>query len=124
MNGKWYDVGAVMSANEGMGKEEQEALGEEMRQNLVMIITDILGENGENLSNIQSLEDVLDLFTVDVQGGGIVELSSEGLDKIVIPEPTPAEEKEYGTIEPGKKSRPKTEQEAAETETELLDQAA
>ena len=124
LNGKWYDVGAVMSANEGMGKEEQEALGEEMRQNLVMIITDILGENGENLSNIQSLEDVLDLFTVDVQGGGIVELSSEGLDKIVIPEPTPAEEKEYGTIEPGKKSRPKTEQEAAETETELLDQAA
>jgi hypothetical protein len=46
---------------------------------------------------------MLDLFSVNVQSKEIVELSSNGLDQIVIPEPAPSEEKGYGTIEEGEK---------------------
>ena len=79
----------------------------------------LLGEGLETLEKIRSLEDVLNLFSVKVPGGEVVELSAEGLDQLVIPEPTAPEDKVEGTIVPGPKSRPKTEEAepAAEAET-------
>ena len=61
--------------------------------------------------------------------GEILELSSNGLDQVVIPEPTPPAEKTYGQIAPGRKSRPKLESETEaltedRTEPETQDQAA
>ena len=86
-------------------------------------------ENIDILFNVRSIDDLLDLFTVDVKGGEILELSSNGLDQVVIPEPTPPEEKSYGQIAPGRMSRPKLEAETEvltedRTEPETQDQAA
>ena len=65
------------------------------------------------------------MFTIEIKGGETLELPSEGLEKITIPDPTPFEEKAFGTIEPGKKSRPKNTEETEEpAETEELDDAA
>ena len=90
------------------------------------ILNDVFGENMEKLGEISGIDDLLDLFTVNIEGGQIVELSSEGLDEVVIPEPTPPQEKTYGTIEPGVKSRPAEETGAAveEATEEFLDEAA
>ena len=94
----------------------------------------VLGENYEKLFAIKSIDDFLDLFTTEIKGGETIELSSDGLEEIVLPAPTPFEEKEFGVIEPGPKSRPKevTETSSEEIteaadfsgETELLDEAA
>ena len=119
IHGKWYDLKVARfqeAMEKGIPEEDPElsALGGE-------IIMNVLGENFENLANIRSVDDFLDLFTVDIKGGETLEISSEGLDEIVIPEPTPAEEKKFGTITPGAKSRPKTDE--AETLTEAETQA-
>ena len=105
IHGKWYDLhfSDFLGAAEG-----QESGDNTVATDLVHeLMTDLLGENLENLGNIHSLDDALDLITVDIKGGEVLELSSEGLDQIVIPDPTPFEEKSFGTIEPGKKSRPR-----------------
>jgi len=112
LNGKWYDLGLAPAENP---TEEQEAAQQEA---ISKIVEEVFGNALDKIGEVRSLNDVLDLFATNVQGGQTIELSSEGLDQIVIPEPTPLEEKEYSTIEPGKKSRPKTEAEAAETATE------
>ena len=126
IHGKWYDL-MVSDIVEAQKKEipvenlDISSVGDE-------IIKDILGENLENIPEIRSLDDFLDLFTVNIKGGETLEISSEGLDKIVIPEPTPAEDKPFGTITPGAKSRPKTDETEAlteaETQAEELDDAA
>ena len=84
------------------------------------LIEDVFGKDYENLAGIKNLDDALDLFTVNIEGGQVVELSSEGLDQIVIPDPAPPEEKHYGSLVKGPKSRPKPETD----ETEVLDEAA
>lgn len=112
MNGKWYGAGVEDFAAPGKNadaKEENEALSEEIRE----LTSDLMNVILKNLGNIHSLDDVLDLVTVDIKGGEILEISANGLDEIVIPAPTAFEERAFGTIEPGKKSRPKM-----ETETE------
>lgn len=99
LNGKWYDLNELSKATES---------GEQPAANMIgSFLT-------ENPGSINSLDDLLNLFSVDVEGGEIVELSSDGLDQIVIPEPTPLEDKEYATIGAGKKSRPKQEDSSAE----------
>jgi Zn-dependent metalloprotease len=125
VNGKWYDLGiGEMMTEEAQDTEPGE--GDFSIQDLPMdILTDVLGENLEKLFEIRSKDDLLDLFTVDIQGGEILELSADGLDQIVIPEPTPPEEKTWGHIEPGKKSRPKLETDETEAEeTEAADDTA
>ena len=118
INGKWYDLGIAeaMKADEG----EEDAEEAEKPDVIGEIVKDVLGENLENLWSIRSLDDVLDLFTIDIKGGEILELSADGLDKIVIPEPMPEEEKVFAVPEPGMKSRPKPEttEETTEPETE------
>ena len=112
LNGKWYDLGmgSVNPTEEQLA--EQQKTAEALANEVFVPLLDKIGE-------IRSLDDVLDLFATKVQGGQTIELSADGLDQIVIPDPTPLEEKEYVTIEPGKKSRPKTDEQAAETvETE------
>ena len=117
VNGKWYDLGIsqYMETKEGNG---------EMPDMTAEIIKVVCGENGENLLNIKNLDDFLDLFTIEIKEGEKLELSSNGLETIVIPEPTPEEEKEYGKLEPGKKSRPKLTAEEADTEAAGEDKAA
>ena len=39
----------------------------------------------------------VDAATVNIEGGQVVELSSEGLDQSVIPDPAPPEEKQYSS---------------------------
>ena len=127
INGKWYDLGlakiAEMAQTQGEGGENLS-----LPDLPTQILTDILGENLENLDKISGIEDILDLLTVNIEGGKVVELSSEGLDEIIIPAPMPEQDKEFGIIEPGAKSRPKTDTDAeaameAATE-ETLDDAA
>ena len=116
LNGKWIDLGILTEAA---------ARGENQLLTLIsMVMNDIQENDPEKLDAIDSLDDILDLFTVKVQGGEMTELSSEGLDQIVIPEPTPPEEKTYGTIGAGKKSRPKQEAMPEEALTEEADEAA
>ena len=109
MNGKWYDLTALAEkadATPGEAAFSQEEID--------AFLTEFYGEDMEQLMNIHSLEDVLDLFTVKIPGGEILTLSSEGLDRVIIPAPTPAEEQTYGTLEPGRKSRPKETPEAGQ----------
>ena len=123
INGKWYDMGIDgMPENSGDPENADET---KFRETADQIVKDVLGENMENLQNVHSLEDVLDLVAINIKGGEILELSSDGLEEVVIPEPKTFEEKAFGTIEPGKKSRPKTETEAESlTEEEELEEAA
>ncbi|MBR2259420.1 MAG: hypothetical protein IJ899_19220 [Blautia sp.] len=99
LNGKWHDMGVILDAIES---------GESP---VTDMITQFLEEN---LYSIRSLDDILNLLTVDVHGGEIVELSSDGLDQVVIPEPIPPEEKTYAEIGAGTKSRPKLEDDSQE----------
>lgn len=129
VNGKWYDL-ELDELMDGYDPDSGNA-GVPLPEASAEIVKAVIGENGENLANLRSLEDMLDLFTVDVKGGESIELSSDGLDKIVIPEPTPPAEKEYGSLEPGRKSRPKLKTESVEenlaqteSESEALDKAA
>ena len=131
IHGKWYDVGLAQMQDIAGGADPENT--EFTLPDLPMqVLTDIFGENMENIDmlfNVRSIDDLLDLFTVDVKGGEILELSSNGLDQVVIPEPTPPAEKTYGQIAPGKKSRPKLESETEaltedRTEPETQDQAA
>ena len=119
VHGRWYDVGIAQLLE---AKELAESSGEEENFNLPnlpeQIITEVLEDVSKDMKKIRSLDDVLDLFTVDIKGGEIVEILPDGLDQIEIPEPTPASEKPYGTIKPGKMSRPKP-----QTETEAVTEA-
>ena len=125
INGKWYSVGVseIQQMAEEVSDSEEEIKTPDLME---QILVDVFGENMEKLGEISGIDDLLDLFTVNIEGGQIVELSSEGLDEVVIPEPTPPQEKTYGTIEPGAKSRPAEETGAAveEATEEFLDEAA
>ena len=114
LHGRWY----AFPADETGSDPEAE---KQMEENVERFAEDLFGKDFENLENIRSLEDILDLFTVNIEGGQCVELSSDGLETVVIPDPTPAEEKPYAVIPPGAKSRPK---EKAEEVPEDIDTAA
>lgn len=118
IKGRWYSI----SMDEMM---EMRSEGKKLRISDMPpeMIEDVFGKDYENLAGIRNLDDALDLFTVNIEGGQVVELSSEGLDQIVIPDPTPPEKKQYGSLVKGPKSRPKLETEETE-ETEALDEAA
>ena len=125
IGGKWYggNLDELMEAvQDGDFSDEKPWLSDLPKQ----ILSDLLGENLENLdlpALMENPESVLDLFTVNIKGGEVLKLSSEGLDQIVVPEPTPPSEKPYGTIQPGRMSRPKLDP-AMETEAETQDEAA
>ena len=118
IKGRWYSI----SMDEMM---EMRSEGKKLRISDMPpeMIEDVFGKDYENLAGIRNLDDALDLFTVNIEGGQVVELSSEGLDQIVIPDPTPPKKKQYGSLVKGPKSRPKLETEETE-ETEALDEAA
>ncbi len=105
INGKWYDL--KLNDLYGVTEENTEEVKDSLNDFLNQVLTDLFGKNLEGILAIQSPEDLLDYLAIEVKGGEILELSSEGLDQIVIPEPTPFEEKEFGTLTPGKMSRPK-----------------
>ena len=128
IGGKWYDgnidelMDAAQAAQDGGTSKDMAEIADLPKR----ILTDILGENMENLdipALLENPESILDLFTVNIKGGEVLELSSEGLDQIVVPEPTPPSEKPYGKIEPGRKSRPKLDT-ASQTGAEAQDEAA
>ena len=122
IHGRWYDlgIGQLMEAGK-MPESPEEQEGFSLPNLPEQIIRDILDDTADDLTKIRSLDDVLDLFTVNIRGGEIVEIPSNGLEEIVVPEPTPADEVPYGTITPGKKSRPKVETETeAATQTEAV----
>ena len=112
-DGKWYDLGLadVTAEKEADGNFE---LTESARDFAGVVMEKIFS----NLGNIRSLEDVVNLLTVEIPGGEPLVLPSEGLDQVKIPAPTPPAEKTWGTIEPGPKSRP------VEQEPEALPDAA
>ena len=106
IRGKWYS----MSMDELMALKE-EGKRPALDELPAGLVEDVFGKDYEKLAGIRSLDDALDLFTVTIHGGEIVELSSDGLDQVILPEPMPPEEKPYGTLTPGRKSRPKPETE-------------
>ncbi len=110
IQGRWHQLDLEALTDEtAAGKQ-----ADDMDQESLDLAKEIFGENFEKLLGIRSLDDALDLVTVKINGGEVLELSSEGLEEIVIPESTPPEEKTYGTLVPGKKSRPKLESETGE----------
>ncbi len=109
LNGKWYEIPMDMTAEDA---EDTEAAGDAAEDPVNALrdtlIQDTLATIFENLGNIHSVDDVLDLFTVTIQGGGITEIPNTGLETIVLPEPTDPEEIAPAELpEPGRKSRPK-----------------
>ena len=114
LNGKWYDLGLGDLVE---GKESDDF-------DLPPILTDLFSSFMEKVDSIDGVEDVLDLFSLDVKGGKVLELSAEGLDQIVIPPRTEPEDMEYAVMEPGPKSRPKEETETTETTADTTEEAA
>ncbi|MBQ8306926.1 MAG: M4 family metallopeptidase [Blautia sp.] len=108
LNGKWYDL--------KFGQDSGDFAYDQ-------ILTDLLEEFINRFKDFKGIEDVLNLLTLDVKGGEVLELSSTGLEQINIPEPTPKDEKEYAVIEPGPKSRPKVEEDTANADTTDADAA-
>lgn len=118
IKGRWY--GISMDEVAEMKSEGEKPGIDDLPPEL---IEDVFGKDYENLAGISSLDDALDLFTVNIEGGQVLELSPEGLDQIRIPDPTPPEEKKYGSLVKGPKSRPKLEADGTEA-AEALDKAA
>ena len=107
MNGKWYILPAFeftedmeISMKESDVPAEDNPLAQDIAANVI-----------ENLGNIHSLDDFLDLFTTNIPGGDVLELPSTGLEMIVLPEPSGETENNKAVPtepqEPAKKSRPK-----------------
>ena len=111
INDKWYmmdniDIAALMEMD-AENTEAQMDYSELMEEPLVQ---DIIENVKKNFWNIRSFEDVLDLFTYNIKGGEINELSTNGLEDVVLPEPSDTTEDDNEPVElpePGKKSRPK-----------------
>ena len=73
------------------------------------IIQDIFVNLMANLENIGSFDDVLDLFIFNIKGGEVNVIPSNGLETVVLPEPSEdGKDTEPAELpEPGRKSRPK-----------------
>lgn len=107
INGRWYELPTAIdeASAEDTGEPAAETPGKAMTD---ILIQDTINNLMENLANIRSVDDVLDLFTVTIKGGDITVIPNTGLESITLPEPTPPEEKAPAELpEPGKKSRPK-----------------
>ena len=111
INDKWYVMDNVdftgLMDPEAENTETQKDYSELMEEPLVQ---DIIENVKKNFWNIRSFEDVLDLFTYNIKGGEINELSTNGLEDVVLPEPSETTEDDDEPVElpePGKKSRPK-----------------
>ena len=101
MNDRWYvleDTITVNDSEDGASSIMESPIMEDLINNLMT--------EGEN---IQSLDDILDMFSVNITGGEVTELSSAGLETITLPEPADkTEDSEPAELpEPGSKSRPK-----------------
>ena len=113
MTDKWYtldipslssDPDEEMIQGEEKDPDEQEADGE-----MPAYVQDILANAIANLGEIKSLDDILDLFTYTIVGGEVNEISSNGLETVILPEPSEKSEdtRDMELPEPGRKSRPK-----------------
>lgn len=102
MNDKWYVLEDTITVNDS--DDSASSIMESP------IIEDLINNLMTNGKNIQSLDDILDLFTVNITGGAVTELSSAGLETITLPEPADKTEEDSEPAElpePGSKSRPK-----------------
>ena len=109
MNERWYEMPDLMSVPDEAGEDsdyspllEDDKISRLMEDTGTRII--------DNLGNIKSLDDALDLITVTIKGGEINEIPSTGLEEIVITEPAEKDEEPAGVPEdniPPRKSRPK-----------------
>ena len=103
INGKWYELPLKMPENDETDSENSPS-----KAMTDIIIRDTINNLIENLGNIHSADDVLDLFTVTIKGGGVTVIPNTGLEAITLPEPSePSEQAPAELPEPGKKSRPK-----------------
>ena len=107
MNEKWYVLDNLdFDGKAGQSQDQSAATAEEFP-----LVQDIMSNLLENIGNIHSLDDFLDLFTTSIPGGEVLELPSTGLETVVLPEPAEdPEEIDPALLEqqkPGKKSRPK-----------------
>ena len=101
VNNKWY----VLPVDVPEVSEETDSPQETLTD---ILVKDFLETLPDKIGNISSFDDVLDLFTVNIPGGGETVIPSTGLEDIVLPEPAdPAETAPAELPEPGKKSRPK-----------------
>ena len=106
LNGKWYELPGLETEEV---KEGGEAAAEDPGTDMMeVIMKDLIDNITANIGNIRGLDDVLDLFTVTIQGGNVNVIPNTGLETIILPEPVdPAEKAPAELPEPGKKSRPK-----------------
>lgn len=113
ITGKWYalDIPSLSSDpdEENIQVEDKEPDEKEADAEMPAYVQDILANVIANLGEIKSLDDVLDLFTYTIVGGEVNEISSNGLETVVLPEPSEKSEDttEMELPEPGRKSRPK-----------------
>lgn len=108
MNDRWYELPDLMDLMVE-GKENQGLMDDEKVSQLV---NDLTSRVISNFGKIRSLDDALDLITIQIEGGEVYEIPAVGLEGIVIPEtPEKAENLVMGSPEdniPPRKSRPKT----------------
>lgn len=107
INDKWYTLNIPdFSLNPD---KEDHSFEPETDAETPAFVQDIIDNVIANLGEIKSLDDVLDLFTFNIIGGEVNEISSNGLETVVLPEPAEISEDAEAAVlpEPGKKSRPK-----------------
>ena len=86
LNNRWYDLTSIMNiVEESAEAEEEKPLGSILENELIQ---DLLSGITENIFDVSSAEELLDLFTYNIKGGEINEIPSVGLENIVLPEPS------------------------------------
>ena len=113
ITGKWYTLDipnfSLNPDKEKVQVEEKDPDAQEADAETPAFVQEIIDNVIANLGKIKSLDDILDLFTYTIVGGEVNEISSDGLETIVLPEPSEISEdaEEVELPEPGRKSRPK-----------------
>ncbi len=112
MNGRWYEIPDMMSFTTAEEGEEQPSLAGD--EKISRLMEDTVSNIFENLGNVKSIDDALDLISYTVKGGEVNEIPADGLETIVIPE-VPAKTVEEVSVPenniPPRKSRPKADAE-------------
>ena len=117
-NNRWYEVPGVSEAftNPEMTEEEQQQMESKLADS--PLVQDLVDTVVNNITKIRNLDDVLNLFTMEIKGGEICEIPTTGLETIVLPEPSGTGLNFMDGTEyvPGRMSRPKLSEETPEPE--------